>query len=147
MTFCSLVGRGGQLVIGRSQVQIPAPGKAELHVKVSLSTLHCSSVRALRWAGDLSRQYPALTLRQGWDWLQQQHPVTPWKGISGYGRDMTWHVGLLTDFCNDFLKTQTAELYYAKTRLLTEWGNHIPCVAERGRRFVEKNLVLTRLGS
>ena len=33
----------------------------------------------------LSREYPALALRQGWDRLQQQHPVTPWKGISGYG--------------------------------------------------------------
>ena len=49
-------------------------------------TPHWSSVRALRWAGDLSREY--LALRQGWDWLQQQHPVTPWKGISGYGQ---WH--------------------------------------------------------
>ena len=51
-------------------------------------TPHCSSVRALRWTGDLSREYPALTLRQGWDWLQQQHLATPWKGISGYGQ---WH--------------------------------------------------------
>ena len=43
--------------------------------------------------GDSSREHPALALRQGWDWLQQQHPVTPWKGISGYGQwhDMTWH--------------------------------------------------------
>ena len=48
-------------------------------------TPHCSLVRALRWAGDLPREYPALALRQGWNWLQQQHPVTPWKGISGYG--------------------------------------------------------------
>ena len=51
-------------------------------------TPHCTSVRALRWAGDLSREYPALALRQGWDWLQQQHPATPWKVISGYGQ---WH--------------------------------------------------------
>ena len=33
-------------------------------------------------------------LRQSWDWLQQQHPATKWKGISGYGQwhDMTWHI-------------------------------------------------------
>ena len=43
--------------------------------------LGCSSVRALRSAGDLFRVYLALALRQGWDWLQQQHPSTPWKGI------------------------------------------------------------------
>ena len=51
-------------------------------------TPHCSSVRDLRWAGDLSREYPALALRQGWDWLQQhtqEHPATPWL------RTMTWH--------------------------------------------------------
>ena len=55
-------------------------------------TPHCSLVRALRWAGDLSSEHPALALRQGWDWLQQQYPATPWKGISGYGywHDMTY---------------------------------------------------------
>ena len=68
---CSSAGRAGRLVIGGSRVQIPAPGWAELHVEVSLSKilnpellLMCSwhlawrplsSVRALRWAGDLSR--------------------------------------------------------------------------------------------
>ena len=41
-----------------------------------------------RIAHHLSREHPALALRQGWDWLQQQHPATPWKGMSGYGQ---WH--------------------------------------------------------
>ena len=36
---CSTVGRAGRLVIGRSLVQIPALGWAELHVKVSLSKI------------------------------------------------------------------------------------------------------------
>ena len=36
---CSSAGRAGRLVIGRSLVQIPAPGKAELHVEVSLSKI------------------------------------------------------------------------------------------------------------
>ena len=63
---CSSAGRAGRLVIGRSLVQTPALGRAELHVEVSLSKilnpkllLMCSwhpacqppSVRALRWAG------------------------------------------------------------------------------------------------
>ena len=39
----------------------------------------------------LSREHPALALRQGWDWLQQQHPATPWKGISGSDNGMAWH--------------------------------------------------------
>ena len=81
---CSSAGRAGRLVIERSLVQIPAQGKAELHVEVSLSKILNPPI-AHQWAGDLSREYPALALRQGWDWLQQQHPVTPWKGISGYG--------------------------------------------------------------
>ena len=33
------MGRAGRLVIERSLVQIPAPGKAELHIKVSLSKI------------------------------------------------------------------------------------------------------------
>ena len=41
---------------------------------------------SLRLAVDLSREHPALALRQSWVWLQQQHPATPWKGISGYGQ-------------------------------------------------------------
>ena len=32
---CSSADRAGRLVIGRSLVQIPAPGKAELHVELS----------------------------------------------------------------------------------------------------------------
>ena len=36
---CSSAGRVGQLVIGRSLVQIPALGWAELHVKVFLSKI------------------------------------------------------------------------------------------------------------
>ena len=36
---CSSVGRAGRLVIGRSLVQIPAPGRAEQHVEVSLSEI------------------------------------------------------------------------------------------------------------
>ena len=36
---CSSAGRAGRLVIGRSLVQIPAPGSAELHVEVSLSEI------------------------------------------------------------------------------------------------------------
>ena len=67
-------------MIGRSLVQIPALGSAELHVEVSLSeilnpTLLTSECPAMSWR---------LTLRQAWDWLQQQHPATPWKGISCY---------------------------------------------------------------
>ena len=49
-------------MIVRSLVQIPAAGKAELHIEVSLSKI-------LNPTGDLSREYPALALRQGWDWL------------------------------------------------------------------------------
>ena len=88
-SYSSSAGRAGRLVIGRLLVQIPAPGRAELHVSLSKilnPTLLISE--ALRWAGDLSREHPALALRRGWDWLQQQHPATPWKGISGYGQ---WH--------------------------------------------------------
>ena len=33
------MGRAGPLVIGRSLVQIPAPGRAELHFEVSLSEI------------------------------------------------------------------------------------------------------------
>ena len=36
---CSSAGRAGRLVIGRSLVQILAPGRAELYVKVSLSKI------------------------------------------------------------------------------------------------------------
>ena len=39
MGGCSSVGRAGRLVIGRSLVQIPAPGRVELHVEVSLSEI------------------------------------------------------------------------------------------------------------
>ena len=90
---CSSAGRAGRLVIERSLVQIPAPGKAELHVEVSLSKILNPT---LLISEGLSREYPALALRQGWDWLQQQHPVTPWKGISGYRpwHDMTWHINV-----------------------------------------------------
>ena len=42
-------------------------------------------MRALRWAGDLSREHPALTLRQGWDWLQQQHPRNPMERDKRFG--------------------------------------------------------------
>ena len=73
------MGSAGRLVIGRSLVQIPAPGRAELHVEVSLSETLNPTL--------LIREYPSL--RQGWDWLQQQHPATPWKGISGSDNDMT----------------------------------------------------------
>ena len=85
-------GRAGRLVIRRSLVQISVPGSAEVSKCpwARYWTPHCSLARALRWAGDLSREHPALALRQGWDWLQQQHPATPWKGISG-DNDMTWH--------------------------------------------------------
>ena len=34
-----MIGRAGRLVIGRSLVQIPALGRAELHVEVSLSEI------------------------------------------------------------------------------------------------------------
>ena len=87
---CSSAGRAGRLVIGRSLVQIPALGWAACWSVLEQDTVPplYSSVRALRWAGDLSREHPALALRQGWDWLQQQHPMTPWKGISGNG---PWH--------------------------------------------------------
>ena len=72
---CSSVGRAGRLVIGRSLVQIPAPGRAELHVEVSLSeilnpTLLISEGPVMSWR--LVQEYPALALRQGWDWLKQQ---------------------------------------------------------------------------
>ena len=51
---CSSAGRAGQLVIGRSLVQIPALGRAELHVEVSLSkilnpTLLTSEGPAMNW--------------------------------------------------------------------------------------------------
>ena len=51
---CSSAGRAGRLVIKRSLVQIPAPGKAELHVEVSLSeilnpTLLISEGPAMSW--------------------------------------------------------------------------------------------------
>ena len=36
---CSSAGRAGRLVIERSLVQIPAPGRAALHVEVSLSKI------------------------------------------------------------------------------------------------------------
>ena len=89
---CSSAGRAGRLMIERSLVQIPAQGKAELHVEVSLSKILNPPLlisEGLRWAGDLSREYPALALRQGgMGLLQQQHPATTWKGISGYGQ---WH--------------------------------------------------------
>ena len=39
MGGCSSAGRAGRLVIGRSVVQIPAPGRVELHVEVSLSEI------------------------------------------------------------------------------------------------------------
>ena len=82
---------------------------AELHVQVSLSKilnpkllLMCSwnlawwplpSVRALRWAGDLSREYPALAQRQlGLD--PAKTPVTPQKGQSRYRQWMNGHWGL-----------------------------------------------------
>ena len=76
-----------QLVIRRSLIHIQTPGCAVLHVKVSLSKiltpkllLMCGwhlawrllpSVRVLRWAGDLSRVFPALA-RDSWDSLQQK---------------------------------------------------------------------------
>ena len=85
---CSSAGRAGRPVIGRSLVQIPALGRAELHVEVSLSKILNPTLLISEGPGDLSREYPALALRQSWDWLQQQHPTTPWKGISGYGQ---WH--------------------------------------------------------
>ena len=75
---CSSADRAGQLVIGSSLVQFPAPGRAELHVQVSLSKILNPTL--------LIKEYPALALRQGWDWHQQQHPATPWKGISSYGQ-------------------------------------------------------------
>ena len=58
-------------MIGRSQVQIPAPGRAELHVKVSLSKILISIL--LISEGDLSREYPSLA-KDGR------------KGISSYGQ-------------------------------------------------------------
>ena len=39
MGGCSSAGRAGRLVIGRSLVQIPAPGRSELHVEVSLNEI------------------------------------------------------------------------------------------------------------
>ena len=76
-------------MIGRLLVQISPLGRAELHVEVSLSeilnpTLLISEGPAMSWR--LIQGVPCPALRQGWDWLQQQHPVTPWKGISGYGQ-------------------------------------------------------------
>ena len=76
------MGRAGRVVIERLLVQIPAPGKAELHVEVSLSKILNPTLLISEGPGDLSREYPALALRQSWDWLQQQHPMTPWKGIN-----------------------------------------------------------------
>ena len=75
---CSSAGRAGWLVIGRLLVQIPALGWAELQVEVSLGKilnpkllLMCSwhlallpSVRALRWAGNFSGEYPAHAQKQ-----------------------------------------------------------------------------------
>ena len=54
MGGCSSAGRAGRLVIRRSLVQIPAPGRAELHVEVSLSkilnpTLLISEGPAMSW--------------------------------------------------------------------------------------------------
>ena len=74
---CSSVGRAGRLVIVRS----PAPGRAELHVQVSLSeilipTLLISEGPAMSWR--LVQGVPCPR-------PEQQHPVTPWKEISGYG--------------------------------------------------------------
>ena len=51
---CSSAGRAGRLMIERSLVQIPAQGKAELHVEVSLSkilnpTLLISEGPAMSW--------------------------------------------------------------------------------------------------
>ena len=92
---CSSAGRAGRLVIGRSLVQILAPGRAELHVEVSLSKilnpkllLVCSwhiawrplpSVTALWWAGDSSMVYPALTQRSAIG--SSNNPHDPIKGI------------------------------------------------------------------
>ena len=57
---CRSAGRAGRPVIGRSLVQILAPGKAELHVEVSLSEILLISERVRvtrRWC-KLSRSNP-----------------------------------------------------------------------------------------
>ena len=94
---CSSASRAGRLVIGRSLVQIPALGWAELHVKVSLNPkllLMCGgplawrplpSVRALRWAGVGwtagigSSKNPGDGWMDGWmDGAQQLLPLFLW---------------------------------------------------------------------
>ena len=89
---CSSAGRTGRLVIQRSLVQIPAPRlgcmlKCLWARYIAHQSATCDELAT--W------EYPALALRQSWDWLQQQHPVTPWKWISGYGQwhDVTFTVG------------------------------------------------------
>ena len=62
---CRSASRAGWLVNRRSLVQIPAPGCMLKCPWARYWTPCCSSMRALCWAGDLSREYPALALRQG----------------------------------------------------------------------------------
>ena len=87
---CSLAGRAGRLVIGRSLVQIPALGWAELLVEVSLSKIlnpklpltPCMAASAISEGpcDELeSREYPALTQGQ-LGLAPAKNPVTPWKG-------------------------------------------------------------------
>ena len=74
LKYMCVAGRAGLLVIGRSLVQISALGRAELSCMSKWPwarywTPNCSwcavgTLRALRWAGNLSRVYPALTQRQ-----------------------------------------------------------------------------------
>ena len=60
---CSSAGRAGRLVIGRSLVQIPAPGRAELHVEVSLS----ETLNPTLLTSDELATYPGSTLPSPWD--------------------------------------------------------------------------------
>ena len=114
MSGCSSAGRAGRLVTGSN----PSSGQgwSVLERDTEPSTAHqCSSVRALRWAGDdLSREHPALALRRGWDWLQQQHPATPWKGT------MTWHdiYNVTITHCN-YKVTPAGSSVHLRTESLT----------------------------
>ena len=73
---CSSAGRAGRVVIGRSLVQIPALGRAELHVEVSLSEI----------------LNPTLLMSEGAPCPRPETRLglAPWKGISGSDHDMTW---------------------------------------------------------